>query len=148
MKLIVFGQVINCCEKQKILFLVKYLSGLAVLTIPLFASGYNEVQNGLQVSALQTMFGFGGGGISSSNSLSELIFNVIRIALGFAGAVAVVFVIIGGFQYITASGNEEQAEKGKKTLINAIIGVVVIIMSYVIINVITNLVSSPSGNGY
>jgi hypothetical protein len=128
---------------------IKYLPGvLAGLIVPFAAAAYNEVQNGLQTSALQTMFGFSGGGLSSSNTLSELIFNVIRIALGFAGAVAVVFVIIGGFQYMTSSGNEEQAEKGKKTLINAIIGVVVIVMSYVIINVITNLVSSPSGNGY
>lgn len=127
---------------------LKYLVLLPALIVPLTASAYNDVQNGLQTSGLAGLFGFGGGGLSSSQSLSELIGNAIKLFLTFAGAVAVVFVIIGGFFYITAQGNEEQAEKGKTTLINAIIGVVIIIMAYVIINVITNLVSSPSGNGY
>src|SRR4051812_8481916 len=36
--------------------------------------------------------------------------------LAFAGGIAVVFIIIGGYLYITAAGNEEQAEKGRKTL--------------------------------
>ena len=65
----------------------------------------------------------------------------------FAGAIAVVFVIIGGYQYLTSAGNEESAEKGQKTLTNAIIGVVVVVLAYVIINVIVNLVSSNSGFG-
>lgn len=87
-------------------------------------------------------------GLRCANTLTEFISGVIEILLSFAGSLAVLFVIIGGFIYITSAGNEERAEKGKKTLVNAIIGIVVIIMSYVIINVIINLVSSPIGNGY
>ena len=127
---------------------LKYLVTVPALMVPFFASAQNAVQSGLQGSGLMSMFGFGNGGLSSSQSLGELIGNAIKLFLTFSGAVAIVFVIIGGFFYITAQGNEEQAEKGKTTLINAIIGVVIIIMAYVIINVITNLVSSPSGNGY
>lgn len=62
-----------------------------------------------------------------------------------AGAIAVLFVIIGGFWYITSAGNEEQAEKGQKTVTNAIIGVIVVVLSYVIITVIANFVSNPAG---
>lgn len=127
---------------------LKYILAFGASLLPKLVLAQNTVQDGLGRSGLRSLFGFGGGGLSSSSSLSELIGNGIRLFLSFAGAVAVVFVIIGGFMYITSSGNEEQAEKGKKTLINAIIGVVVIIMSYVIITVITNLVSSPSGNGF
>jgi hypothetical protein len=50
-------------------------------------------------------------------------------------------VVIGGYQYITSAGNEEQSEKGKKTLVNAIIGIVVIVLSFTIINVVVNTVS-------
>jgi hypothetical protein len=127
---------------------IKFLTAPLALALPLIAFAQNAVQDGLGRSGLQPLFGFGTGGLSSSQSLSELIGNAIKIFLTFSGAVAVVFVIIGGFYYLTAQGNEEQAEKGKKTLINAIIGVIIIIMAYVIINVITNLVSTPSGNGY
>ena len=66
----------------------------------------------------------------------------------FAGAIAVVFIIIGGYQYIASGGNEETAEKGKKTLVNAIIGIVVIVLAYAIINVLVNLVGSNSGYGF
>ena len=42
------------------------------------------------------------------------------------------------FRYITAGGNEETAETAKKTITNAIIGIVVIILAFVIVRVISN----------
>ena len=79
-----------------------------------------------------------------ATSVNGLIRLVINWLLGIAFAVAVLFLIIGGFWYITSAGNEETAEKGKGTAINAVIGIIIIIMSYVIINVISNLVSNPN----
>jgi|SRR3989344_2473262 len=76
--------------------------------------------------------------LPNDSSLSGLIMRIINIALGVAGLVAVLFLIIGGFRYITAAGNEETAEQAKKIIINAIIGVVVIILSFVIVRVISN----------
>jgi glucose uptake protein GlcU len=70
---------------------------------------------------------------------------IIGILLGIVGLISVLFIIIGGFRYITSAGNEEQAEAGKKTLQNAIIGLVVVILCYVIVNVIINMLT---GNGY
>lgn len=68
----------------------------------------------------------------------QLAAEVIRILLYFAGIVAVIFVIIGGYKYMTAGGNEESAGKGRKTMVQAIIGLVIVILSYVIITTITN----------
>jgi uncharacterized membrane protein YwzB len=79
-----------------------------------------------------------------ATSVNGLIKTVINWLLGIAFGVAVLFLIIGGFWYITSAGNEETAEKGKGTAINAIIGIVIIILSYVIINVISSLVQSPT----
>jgi hypothetical protein len=59
-----------------------------------------------------------------------------------AGSIAVLFIMMGGFWYLTSGGNEETAEKGKKTLVNSIIGLVVIIMAYAIVRIITSLVTS------
>ncbi len=73
----------------------------------------------------------------NGTTIVDLIENIItNILLPIAGLVAVLFIIIGGYQYMTSAGNEEQAEQGKKNLINAIIGLVIIILSYVIVTVV------------
>ncbi|MEO8065893.1 MAG: pilin [Candidatus Doudnabacteria bacterium] len=76
--------------------------------------------------------------LPNQSSASGLILQVINIALGVAGLVAVLFLLIGGFRYITSAGNEETAEQARKIIVNAIIGVVVIILSFVIVRVISN----------
>ncbi len=82
--------------------------------------------------------------VSGNGTLSGLIIYVINIMLGIAGVLAVLFLIIGGFWYITSAGNEETAEKGKGTAVNAIIGIVIVILSYVIVNVISSMVTNPN----
>lgn len=106
----------------------------------------NGVTSGLVTSGVGGLFP--SSGLSGATSLSDLIARGIQLMLLFAGAIAVVFVIIGGYWYITSGGNEETAEKGQKTLTNAIIGVVVIVLSYAIITVIANLVSNQNGSGF
>jgi hypothetical protein len=66
-------------------------------------------------------------------SIADTILAVITWGLGIAGAVAVLYLIVGGFLYITASGDEGRLEKAKNTLKNAIIGIVVILLSLVIV---------------
>lgn len=70
----------------------------------------------------------------------ELIATVIDWALYISGAIAVVFVIIGGYRYLTSGGNEEQATTGRKTVINALIGLVIIMLAYVIVNVVVGFI--------
>ena len=84
---------------------------------------------------------------NAGTDINSLIRTVINWLLGIAFGIAVLFLIIGGFWYITSAGNEETAEKGKNTAINAIIGIVIVILSYVIVNVIANLVQSTGGGG-
>ena len=80
----------------------------------------------------------------AGTNVNDLIRTVINWVLTITFGIAVLFLIIGGFWYITSAGNEETAAKGKSTVINAIIGIVIIILSYVIINVVSNLVSGGS----
>ena len=70
----------------------------------------------------------------------------LLIILRVVGLLAVAFIIYGGFQYITSGVNEELAEQGKKTLQNAVIGLIIIILSYVIVSVIINALL-PGGSG-
>lgn len=66
-------------------------------------------------------------------SIGKIIGNITTWVLGFSAAVAVLFLIVGGLQYITASGNEKRAEAAKSTILYAVIGLVVILLAYVVV---------------
>lgn len=123
-------------------FLKAILAALSFLPALAMAAGTDAVSAGLNNSGFMSLFGLGG--LAAEHTLSGLILGIITLLLFFAGAVAILFIIIGGFWYITSAGNEEQAEKGKNALFNAIIGIVIILMSYAVVRVISNTVSSSS----
>ncbi len=113
---------------------------VAVLTLPVFTLLY---ANGADAQLSRTFQCDPSSGLNcrAGTNVNDLIRTVINWVLGITFGIAVLFLIIGGFWYITSAGNEETATKGKNTVINAIIGIVIIILSYVIINVVANLVS-------
>lgn len=113
------------------------MAPVSVLLAPLVAWAQNDVRSGL--SRISDLF-LGSIGSDPQQDIVSVVGDVIAILLFIAGAIAVLFVIIGGFQYVTSGGNEESAKKGKKTLTNAIIGIVIIILAYAIINVVVNTV--------
>ena len=84
--------------------------------------------------------------LPGQSTATEIILRVIQILLAIAGLVAVIFLIVGGFRYITAGGNEETAESAKKTITNAIIGIVIIILAFVIVRVISNALIGGASN--
>ena len=68
--------------------------------------------------------------------------NAVAIATHIAAFVAVAFVIYGGFAFVLSSGNAEQATNARKTIINAAIGLVIVIMARVLAEVIYNGLTS------
>jgi hypothetical protein len=77
--------------------------------------------------------------IGANANLGDAVMVIIqRWLLPIAGIIAVLFVIIGGFQYMLAGANEDLAKKGRATLRNAIIGLIIVILSYVMITVVVN----------
>lgn len=86
---------------------------------------------------------------SLSNAFSDLNSTVnffLNLLVGIAGTIFIVMLIVGGFQYMTSAGNEEAAEKAKKTLINAIIGIVIVSISWVAGSFILEKVHIGGGN--
>lgn len=77
-------------------------------------------------------------------SATAVITREIQAGLAISGTVVILFLIYGGFIYLTSAGNDEAAEKGKKILINAVIGLVVIIMSTAIVTIVSGLLSGGS----
>jgi len=80
--------------------------------------------------------------INSQQGVAGLVAKLINWALYLSGAIAVIFVIYGGYQYILSAGNDESATKGRGTVINALIGLVIIILAYVIVNVVANFITT------
>lgn len=59
---------------------------------------------------------------------------VIDYALWFIGAIALGFVIYGGVLYITSGGDSEKTTKARNTLMYAVLGIIVVVISYAIVN--------------
>lgn len=79
-----------------------------------------------------------GTGIIPSDNLVAVILGWVKFALALVGTIAFVAFIWAGFLYITAFGNEENAEKGKKILIWTAIGIIIIIVSYALTSALIN----------
>lgn len=91
-------------------------------------------------------------GASSNFDIVTLLVNVIGYILGFAAAIAVLFLIIGGIKYIVSQGNADSIEGAKHTILYAVVGLVVIATSFVIVGfaknrLVTQAVSCDSGKG-
>ena len=78
-----------------------------------------------------------GNEVASLDCVSALFQNVVNAAFLFAGIVALIIIIYSGIKFIFSGGDPKQVEGARKTLTYAIIGFVVIILSFMIINIIS-----------
>lgn len=70
---------------------------------------------------------------------------VIQALLGLVGAGALLMFIWGGFHMIFSAGSEERVTKGKKILIWAVIGMVVILSSYAVLSFTFDIFQTATG---
>lgn len=71
---------------------------------------------------------------SSTDSLDQVLKNIINLVSAIVGVVAVVMVIVSGFKYITSSGDSNKIASAKSTLIYAIIGLVIVALAQIIVH--------------
>ena len=73
------------------------------------------------------------------------IFNQITsVALGIIGAVSVIMLIWGGLRYIISGGDSKKITDAKNTILYAIIGLIIAVLSYAIIKFVLNSISTVS----
>lgn len=85
----------------------------------------------------ETLPAISGGNIESQ--VSKLTGDVVLTAIQFAGALAIIFIIIAGFRYVFSAGDEEDLGKAKSGIIWSIVALVILILSYTIVASIFNL---------
>lgn len=94
---------------------------IAALALPLTAAAQVGTGN------YGTTFGLG------TADLESTVVNVVQWVLGFLGLVAVIMILIGGFQWMTAGGNEEKIASAKKIISAAVIGLIVVLLAWAIV---------------
>lgn len=84
---------------------------------------------------------------SGESDLPRMVARVINIILGLLGIIAVIYIIYGGFKWMTAAGNEQEVSQAKNIIRGAITGLLVVLLSYVIINFVVIQLIGALGNG-
>ena len=75
-----------------------------------------------------------------NGNLWNVIQTVINVILAVVGVIAVIMIIIGGIQYSTSSGDTGKVKKAKDTILYGIIGLVIALLAFAIVNfVLTNV---------
>lgn len=80
--------------------------------------------------------------IDANTGLEMTVGNILNWITWIAGFLAVIYLIYSGILYITAGGDAEKATKGRTGVINAIIGIVIILLAILIIAWVRRAVES------
>jgi Type IV secretion system pilin len=78
-----------------------------------------------------------GAGLADRGTVSNFILSFARFFIFIAAAVAVLFIVWGGYNYISAGGDDKRALTGKNILVNALIGLAICILSLTIVSFIS-----------
>jgi predicted small integral membrane protein len=71
--------------------------------------------------------------------------NIIQILVTLSGLVAAGFFVVGGFGYITSTGNPESLDRSKKTLVYSGIGLAIVFGAFVLTNIVSDLAKTAFG---
>jgi amino acid transporter len=110
--------------------LIPLLSFFLLLSFPYFSFA-QEYENELTQGTI----------IVEEGDLIKIIFEIIRYLLSFLGVAAVLIIIYGGFLWMSAGGNPEKVGKAKKIITQAIIGLIIILLSYSLTMFVIRLIS-------
>jgi hypothetical protein len=118
-------------KKQKIFAIMGVIGFMALLSAPLLAR------------AAFTIIPCGGYSTASTapctvNDFFYLVARIINLLISLAGVYAVLQIIIGGFRMVISQGNQEALKKAQTGVIDAIIGFVLVLAAFLIVNTLVN----------
>ena len=75
-------------------------------------------------------------------SLIDSFSTVVSIIIAFVGVVGVLYFVYGAFMLMMSGGNSSKAENGKQAMVQALIGVALVLVAFTVVNTVTSLVGS------
>ena len=107
--------------------------GASVLsTASLSGSASAQVSEGINTATTSEMKG------KSIDGDKGLIKTVVNVLLWAVGILSVIMLIFSGFRYITSAGDASKTKSAQSTLIYSVVGLIVAIMAYAIVNMVIN----------
>ena len=114
-------------KKFKIFFLAIFF--LFLFSVPgVLAQNYGLDEAAAEVPAYQAQVG----DTYDERFIAAKLGDMIGLVLSFIGVLFLILTIYGGINWMTAGGNEQKVEKSKTIIINAIIGLLIVISAYTI----------------
>lgn len=132
--------------KNKVLIILTILTLSAPTIIPLQASAAacsnigTHIGSGISATAGSNspqQYGCNGSG-SITTGIKSIAAKVVNIFSIIVGIVSVIMIIYAGFRYITSGGESGSTSNAQKTLIFAIIGLIVVVLAQVIVHYVLN----------
>ncbi|MFZ1627079.1 MAG: hypothetical protein WAT81_04720 [Candidatus Moraniibacteriota bacterium] len=77
-------------------------------------------------------------GVGTSLTLIEIANNVLNFLLAIIGVVAIIMLVVGAFMYLTAAGDEDRIDTGKKIVKYSIIGITIALASLLLVRQVAN----------
>lgn len=123
-------------------FAIVLCGSLVMRAAPAFAAPAVADPYGLEGARSQSQYK------ESKKTLPEIAGSLISVALSVIGLVFLGLALYAGYKWMTAQGNEKDVTVARDTLINATIGIVLIVAAYSITTFIfTDVIGSLTGDG-
>ena len=89
-----------------------------------------------------------GGTTAPKADAGTIIKTIVDILLFVIGAVSVIMIVIGGLRYVISGGDAKQVQAAKNTILYALVGVIIAILAYAVVNFVSNtFITNGSGTG-
>jgi hypothetical protein len=109
-----------------------FLIAGAVLLLPALALA-QELSLGLEI--------IGSTGLGTADPKIAII-NLIRVLMGFLGIIAVAIILLGGFKWMTAQGDDKKIEAAKKLITAGLTGLVIVLAAFLIANFVISTIGT------
>lgn len=108
------------------------------------------LSNDLRMKGAEQEAGFystSGFGDSNAATVPNTIATIIKTVLGLLGIIFVVLIIVAGFKWMMAGGNEKDVDDAKSRIKNSIIGLLIVLSAYAITAFVFNNLPNYNGSG-
>ena len=82
------------------------------------------------------------GKTDTRTSITKIIVDIATFFIYILGAISVLFIVYGGFLYVTDDGSGTKAEKGKKIVLQALVGLVIALAAFTLVQITLSLVGN------
>lgn len=81
--------------------------------------------------------------VATIRGFETIFFNLVAISLALAGIVLFIMLLVGGFKFMTAGDNADQAQAARQTLTYGLLGFILIIAAFLILRLIEEFTGVP-----